>query len=126
MSKNIRRAITIERRATRTAIQRARRENLYSRFIRRAGRLPHLASMRRPSKSAIINLSIAIMLEARRTRLIAARELRLMIAESDALRRENNECRARAGLATVEEPVRSNEFSELINLQETEGPGGGS
>jgi hypothetical protein len=124
VSKRIRRAITIERRATRTAIQRARRETLYGRFIRHAGLLLHLASIRRPSKSAIINLSIAIMLEARRTRLIAARELRLIRAESDVLRRENNEWRARVGLPRLEEPARSTEFMGLINPQETERTGG--
>ena len=58
--------------------------------------LPNLASVRRPSKSAIVNSSIAIIHQSRRTRLLAARELRLLRAEGEALRRELNEWRARA------------------------------
>lgn len=62
--------------------------------------------------------------QSRRTRLLAARELRLIRSESDALRRELNEWRARAGLPRVEEPPRSPEFLNLISPQDIEGAGG--
>ncbi|KAL5511042.1 hypothetical protein ACEPAH_4257 [Sanghuangporus vaninii] len=119
-----RRANTAERRATHNAVERARRETLNGRFLDLAALLPNLATVRRPSKSAIVNSSIAMIHQSRRTRLLAARELRLIRAESDALRRELNEWRARAGLPRVEEPPRSPEFLNLISPQDIEGAGG--
>lgn len=119
-----RRANTAERRATHNAVERARRETLNGRFLDLAALLPNLATVRRPSKSAIVNSSIALIHQSRRTRLLASRELRLLRAESDALRRELNEWRARAGLPRVEEPPRSPEFLNLISPQDIEGAGG--
>jgi hypothetical protein len=118
------RANTAEHHATHNSIERARRETLNGRFFDLAALLPQLASVRRLSKFAIVDSSIAIIHQARRPRFIAARELRQLRAESDALRRENNEWRARAGLPHVDEPTRSSEFMNLVNLQETEGSGG--
>ncbi|KZT23884.1 hypothetical protein NEOLEDRAFT_1068558, partial [Neolentinus lepideus HHB14362 ss-1] len=106
-----RRANTAERRATHNAVERARRETLNGRFLDLAALLPNLSQIRRPSKSAIVNSSIAHIHAARRHRLLAARELRLLKLESDALRRELNEWRDRAGLPRVEEPMRSEGFS---------------
>ena len=80
--------------------------------------LPNLAAVRRPSKSAIVNSSIALIHAQRRQRAIAARELRLIKAENDALRQELNEWRARASLPRVEEPPRSTELIALLNLEE--------
>ena len=94
--KTSRRANTAERRATHNAVERQRRETLNGRFLDLAALLPNLASVRRPSKSAIVNSSIVQIHQARRTRLLAARELRLIRSEADALRRELNEWRARA------------------------------
>ncbi|KAI5121367.1 hypothetical protein M0805_001180 [Coniferiporia weirii] len=119
-----RRANTAERRATHNAVERQRRETLNGRFLDLAALLPNLATVRRPSKSAIVNSSIALIHASRRTRLLAARELRLLRAESDALRRELNEWRARAALPRVEEPSRSQEFLNLISPQDIEGAGG--
>jgi hypothetical protein len=80
--------------------------------------LPNLAAVRRPSKSAIVNSSIALIHAQRRQRAIAARELRLIKAENDALRQELNEWRARASLPRVEEPPRSTDLIALLNLEE--------
>ncbi|KAK0496627.1 hypothetical protein EDD18DRAFT_1163117 [Armillaria luteobubalina] len=85
-----RRANTAERRATHNAI-------------------------RRPSKSSIVNSSIAHVHASRRHRLLAARELRAMKMEADALRRELNEWRDRAGVPRVEEPVRGEGFGMIIS-----------
>ena len=80
--------------------------------------LPNLVAVRRPSKSAIVNSSIALIHAQRRQRAIAARELRLIKAENDALRQELNEWRARASLPRVEEPPRSTDLIALLNLEE--------
>lgn len=80
--------------------------------------LPNLAAVRRPSKSAIVNSSIALIHSQRRSRIIAASELRLIKAENDALRQELNEWRQRANLPRVEEPPRSTDLMALLNLEE--------
>lgn len=80
--------------------------------------LPNLANVRRPSKSAIVNSSIALIQSQRRNRIIAAREVRLIKAENDALRQELNEWRQRSNLSRVEEPPRSTDLLALLNLNE--------
>jgi hypothetical protein len=77
--------------------------------------LPNLSQIRRPSKSAIVNSSIAHIHASRRHRLVAARELRLLKHEADALRRELNEWRDRSGLPRVEEPVRGDGFNLVLS-----------
>lgn len=113
-----RRANTAERRATHNAVERARRETLNSRFLDLAALLPNLAAVRRPSKSAIVNSSISIIQTQRRNRVIAARELRLVKAETDAIRQELNQWRQRANLPPVEEPPRSADYISLLNVDE--------
>lgn len=110
-----RRANTAERRATHNAVERQRRETLNSRFLDLAALLPNLSQIRRPSKSAIVNSSIAHIHASRRHRLLASREVRLLKLESDALRRELNEWRDRANLPRVEEPVRSEAFAMVLS-----------
>ncbi|KAH0826865.1 hypothetical protein J3R83DRAFT_4403 [Lanmaoa asiatica] len=110
-----RRANTAERRATHNAVERQRRETLNSRFLDLAALLPNLSQIRRPSKSAIVNSSIAHIHASRRHRLLASRELRLLKLESDALRRELNEWRDRAGLPRVDEPVRGEGFTMVLS-----------
>lgn len=110
-----RRANTAERRATHNAVERQRRETLNGRFLDLAGLLPNLSQIRRPSKSAIVNSSIAHIHASRRHRLVAARELRLLKLEADALRRELNEWRDRSGLPRVEEPVRGDGFGMVLS-----------
>ena len=110
-----RRANTAERRATHNAVERQRRETLNGRFLDLAALLPNLSQIRRPSKSAIVNSSIAHIHASRRHRILASRELRLLKLESDALRRELNEWRDRAGLPRVEEPVRGEGFAMVLS-----------
>jgi hypothetical protein len=110
-----RRANTAERRATHNAVERQRRETLNGRFLDLAALLPNLSQIRRPSKSAIVNSSIAHMHASRRHRLLASRELRILKLESDALRRELNEWRDRAGLPRVDEPVRGDGFTMVLS-----------
>ncbi|KAF8489820.1 hypothetical protein F5888DRAFT_1638435 [Russula emetica] len=110
-----RRANTAERRATHNAVERQRRETLNGRFLDLAALLPNLSQIRRPSKSAIVNSSIAHIHASRRHRAMASRELRLLKLEADALRRELNEWRDRASLPRVEEPVRSEAFSMVLS-----------
>ncbi|KZP29086.1 hypothetical protein FIBSPDRAFT_778964 [Athelia psychrophila] len=110
-----RRANTAERRATHNAVERQRRETLNGRFLDLAALLPNLSQIRRPSKSSIVNSSIAHIHASRRHRLLASRELRLVKLESDALRRELNEWRDRAGLPRVEEPVRGEGFAMVLS-----------
>lgn len=77
--------------------------------------MPNLSQIRRPSKSSIVNSSIAHIHASRRHRLLAARELRLLKLEADALRRELNEWRDRSGLPRVEEPVRGEAFQMVLS-----------
>ncbi|KAF9062207.1 hypothetical protein BDP27DRAFT_297801 [Rhodocollybia butyracea] len=110
-----RRANTAERRATHNAVERARRETLNGRFLDLAGLLPNLSQIRRPSKSAIVNSSIAHIHASRRHRHLASRELRLLKYEADALRRELNEWRDRAGIPRVQEPTRGDGFGMILS-----------
>ncbi|KIY49441.1 hypothetical protein FISHEDRAFT_58327 [Fistulina hepatica ATCC 64428] len=109
-----RRANTAERRATHNAVERQRRETLNSRFLDLAALLPNISQVRRPSKAAIVNSSIAHVNASKRHRMIAARELRSMKLEADSLRRELNEWRQRANLPLVEEPERSEGFAMVL------------
>jgi len=110
-----RRANTAERRATHNAVERQRRETLNGRFLDLAALLPNLSQIRRPSKSAIVNSSIAHIHASRRHRAMASRELRILKLEADALRRELNEWRDHAKLPRVEEPARSEAFSMVLS-----------
>ncbi|KAF9259862.1 hypothetical protein L218DRAFT_989899 [Marasmius fiardii PR-910] len=108
---------TAEHRAVHNAVERARRETLNGRFLDLAKLLPNLSQIRRPSKSAIVNSSIAHLNACRRHRALASRELRILKLESDHLRKELNEWRDRAGIARVEEPVRGEGFSMVLNQE---------
>ncbi|KAL0571852.1 hypothetical protein V5O48_010104 [Marasmius crinis-equi] len=112
-----RRASTAERRATHNAVERARREVLNGRFLDLAKILPNLSQVRRPSKSAIVNSSIAHFHASRRHRAMAARELRVLKMETDQLRLELNEWRSRAGIPRVDDPVRGEGFSMILNQE---------
>jgi len=110
-----RRANTAERRATHNAVERQRRETLNGRFLDLAALLPNLSQIRRPSKSSIVNSSIAHIHASRRHRILASRELRLLKLETDTLRRELNEWRERAGIPRIEEPIRGDGFAMILN-----------
>ncbi|KAJ3724445.1 hypothetical protein EV361DRAFT_1031652 [Lentinula raphanica] len=113
--KQNRRINTAERRATHNAVERQRRETLNGRFLDLAAILPNLSQIRRPSKSAIVNSSIAYFHASRRHRALASRELRLLKFETDALRRELNDWRDRASIRRVQEPTRSDGFSIVLS-----------
>ncbi|KAJ7280331.1 hypothetical protein C8J57DRAFT_123657 [Mycena rebaudengoi] len=108
------RANTAERRASHNAVERQRREALNARFLDLAAVLPNLANVRRPSKSAIVNSSIAHVHASRRHRILAAQQLRLLAVECDSLRREANEWRARAGVMRLDTPSREVSFSTVM------------
>jgi len=114
-SKPNRRANTAERRATHNAVERQRRETLNGRFLDLAALLPNLSQIRRPSKSSIVNSSIAHINASRRHRIMAAQQLRLLKSEADALRHEVNEWRMRAGIPGVEEPRRPDGFGIILS-----------
>lgn len=96
-------------------MERQRRETLNGRFLDLAGLLPNLSQIRRPSKSSIVNSSIAHINASRRHRALASRELRALKIEADALRRELNEWRDRSNLPRVEEPVRGDGFNMVLS-----------
>jgi hypothetical protein len=108
------RANTAERRASHNAVERQRREALNARFLDLAAVLPNLAQVRRPSKSSIVNSSIAHVHASRRHRILAAQQLRLLANECDSLRREANEWRARAGVMRLDTPSRGDSFSTVM------------
>ncbi|KAJ7159811.1 hypothetical protein C8R43DRAFT_993626 [Mycena crocata] len=108
------RANTAERRASHNAVERQRREALNARFLDLAAVLPNLAQVRRPSKSSIVNSSIAHVHASRRHRILAAQQLRLLASECDSLRREANEWRARAGVMRLDTPSRGDSFSTVM------------
>ena len=97
-SKPRKRVNTAEKRNQHNAIERQRRETLNSKFIHLARLLPSLAAARRPSKSAIVNGSISHLNVQREQRLLAARLLRQLCAERDALAKECLEWRYANGL----------------------------
>jgi len=88
---------------------------LNGRFLDLAALLPNLSQIRRPSKSSIVNSSIAHINASRRHRILAAQQLRLVKNEADALRHEVNEWRMRAGVPSVEEPRRPDGFGVILS-----------
>jgi len=101
-SKPRKRVNTAEKRHQHNAIERQRRETLNGKFLSLARLLPSLASHRRPSKSAIVNGSIAHLTHQRDQRLLAAKLLRTLCAEHDTLLNEVNEWRKANGFAVKE------------------------
>ncbi|KAJ7722367.1 hypothetical protein B0H16DRAFT_1600487 [Mycena metata] len=109
---------TAERRASHNAVERARRETLNARFLDLAVLLPNLKHLRRPSKSAIVNSSIAHVRAARRYRNLASQQLRALNAECEMVRREVNQWRARAGARPALAPPRSEGFALVLSGEE--------
>ncbi|KAJ7243848.1 hypothetical protein B0H12DRAFT_1236328 [Mycena haematopus] len=94
----------LERRATHNAVEKMRREDLHTRFVTLASLLPPL---RRRSKAAIVNSTIATLNAERRHRVLAVENLYAVATEAEQLRMEVNEWRARALLPQLGTPVRS-------------------
>ncbi|KAF7342428.1 BHLH domain-containing protein [Mycena venus] len=114
-SKTTRRINTAERRATHNAVERQRRETLNGRFMDLAAMLSNLRDIRRPSKSLIVNSSIAHLHASHRHRIIAAQQLRMLKEETDALRHEANAWCLRAGAPFIEEPMRDESFGVVLS-----------
>jgi len=109
---------TAEKRHQHNAVERQRRETLNTKFIDLARLLPALAAHRRPSKSAIVNGSISHLNYQRGQRLLAAKLLRDMVAERDALLGEINEWRKASGFAPRDTaPSWTEEIDEVCNVE---------
>ncbi|KAJ7676564.1 hypothetical protein DFH06DRAFT_1168513 [Mycena polygramma] len=113
-AKAMRRVNTAERRATHNAVERQRRVTLHGRFLDLAALMSNLDHVRRPTKSVIVNSSIAYLNASGRDRILSTQHLRMMKSEADALRQEVNEWRAGAGVVFLEEPLRSEAFGILL------------
>ncbi|WVW80292.1 hypothetical protein I302_102270 [Kwoniella bestiolae CBS 10118] len=119
-SKPRKRVNTAEKRSQHNAIERARRETLNGKFLSLARLLPSLATVRRPSKSAIVNGSIAHLTHQREQRLLAAKIMKEMQTERDELLKEVNEWRKMNGYFPKELTNDHAEEIEQINSVEKE------
>lgn len=117
-SKPRKRVNTAEKRHQHNAIERQRRETLNGKFFDLARLLPALAASRRPSKSAIVNGSIAHLTYQRDQRLLASRLLKQLSAERDALAKEVNEWRASSGFQTREITNLAEEIEEVCSVEQ--------
>ncbi|KAF7335797.1 BHLH domain-containing protein [Mycena venus] len=104
---------TPERRATHNAVERRRREDLTRRIFDLAALLNIDPSIP-PTRATIVNIAITHLHAARRHRILAAQELRRIQNEAEALRREVNEWRVRAGVVCFNEPLRSEAFGAVL------------
>ncbi|KAJ7209025.1 hypothetical protein B0H12DRAFT_1079886 [Mycena haematopus] len=104
----------LEQRAAHNAVERERRGKLSKRILELESLLSAANSDRRPTRNTTINSAIAHLQAARRHSALAAQELRMMQHEADDLRREANEWRAHAGVACLDEPVRSEAFKAVL------------
>ncbi|KAF7322100.1 Macrophage erythroblast attacher isoform 1 [Mycena kentingensis (nom. inval.)] len=87
-----------------------------------ASLLPSLAPLGKPSKSTIVNTSIAHVNASHRHRALATQQLRLLTDECDSLRREVNEWRERAGgggIPPIPVPARGEMFDVLLSGDDT-------
>ncbi|KAJ7771295.1 hypothetical protein DFH07DRAFT_803942 [Mycena maculata] len=110
-----------ERRASHNAVERQRRENLNGRFLDLAAMLPNLTHIRRPTKSSIVNSTIAHVHASRRHRSYASQQVRTLQEECDSLRREVNEWRDHAGVGIVlGAPDRGEAFAMVLAGAELE------
>lgn len=90
---------------------------LNSRFLDLARLLPSLASMRRPSKSAIVNQSISHISLQRAQRLSAAREVRNLYSIKSALLAELNEWRLGNGMVPKEDAGWTRAMDEITSVE---------
>ncbi|KAI9342218.1 hypothetical protein DFJ73DRAFT_842878 [Zopfochytrium polystomum] len=88
----------VERRATHNATERARRENLNTRFQELANSLPSMAQSHKPSKSLIVAKSIDFVSEAHFRVGVQDRALHSLKGKNDALFSELNRLRAMLGM----------------------------
>ncbi|OAJ40392.1 hypothetical protein BDEG_24135 [Batrachochytrium dendrobatidis JEL423] len=90
-----------EKRATHNAVERARRESLNYRFQELAGVIPSLNSVRKPSKTVIIQRSLEHVHELRRRIEIKDRTLAMFRQQISELKSEINKTRVHNGFAPL-------------------------
>lgn len=98
-----------ERRATHNAVERARRESLNVRFLELAANLPATSTVRRPSKSLIVNKSLAFVGQALSNETTYRLRLDELVREHRELLEEVNTFRLRENLeprcSVIENPA---------------------
>ncbi|TPX65943.1 hypothetical protein SpCBS45565_g04787 [Spizellomyces sp. 'palustris'] len=105
-----------EKRAYHNATERARRENLNSRFQELAQSLPSLANVRKPSKSVIVNHSLSFVQEVKRRLEVKDRALETLRSRNEGLRMEVNRLRGLLGIPPSPDPL---ELDEDLQDEET-------
>lgn len=80
-------ASTAEKKATHNAVERARRESLNGRFLVLADMLPGMNSIKRASKAAIVNKSIALIQDLQVSEKKLSKENKALKAELEALKK---------------------------------------
>ncbi|GAA5884534.1 hypothetical protein JCM6882_005291 [Rhodosporidiobolus microsporus] len=88
----------VEKRATHNATERARRDNLNTRFMNLAGALPTMRNIKRPSKAVIITKALDFVYDSQ------VRE-HTLVTENNDLRREVDQLRARLGMEALPPPA---------------------
>ncbi|KAJ7500215.1 hypothetical protein B0H11DRAFT_2275924 [Mycena galericulata] len=116
----VKRDSSAARRASHNAVERQRRDKLNARILELASLLPNLVGVRRPSRIAITQSSIAHIHSSRKHRMLASQQLRALHAENESLRTEVNEWRRRAGVPAVLEPRRGDAFMLIASGAELE------
>jgi len=117
-SKPRKRVTTDEKRSQHNAIERARRNTLNGRFSSLGRLIPSLASHRNPSKSAVVNGSISHVTYQREQRLLAAKNLRRLCADNEALIAELNHWRKMCGQPPKEAvPTWNSEIDEICAVE---------
>ncbi|KNC99639.1 uncharacterized protein SPPG_05022 [Spizellomyces punctatus DAOM BR117] len=106
-----------EKRAYHNATERARRENLNSRFQELAQSLPSLANVRKPSKSVIVNHSLSFVQDVKRRLEIKDRALETLRNRNEGLRNEVNRLRSLLGIPSSADPLE--ELDEDLQDKET-------
>jgi len=88
-----------ERRATHNAVERARRESLNVRFLELAANLPATCTVRRPSKSLIVNKSLEFVDQALNAESILRLKVEELLHENQTIMEELNLLRQDRGLS---------------------------
>lgn len=94
-----------ERRATHNAVERARRENLNDRFLLLANKLPATYTVRRPSKSLIVNKSLDFVQQALEGETILRLKVEELYQENQGMLKELNDLRQERGLSPRSSPI---------------------
>ncbi|KAI8919920.1 hypothetical protein DFJ77DRAFT_450474 [Powellomyces hirtus] len=106
-----------ERRAYHNATERARRENLNHRFQELAQALPSLISVRKPSKSVIVNHSLQFVTDVKRKMEIKDRALNSLRNQNAALLTEMNKLKEILGLPQTPAPDMDEDLQEKADQE---------